>query len=177
MPISGLFDIGKSALFANQIGLYVTGHNIANVNTPGFNRQEIILETTNPVNTQGGFLGRGVRIAGIRRHFDRFVYNQLLLQEQRLGFSRILSDTMSRIEQTFNDLNGSGLSGALQEFYSAWQEVSTNPELLPARNLLLSKARSFLSALKRMEGSIKDILKETETSMACLLYTSDAADE
>lgn len=165
MSLSGLFDIGKSALFASQMGLYVTGHNIANVNTPGFNRQEVILETSNPVATQGGFLGRGVRIAGIKRHFDRFIFNQLLLQGQRLGMSRTLSNTMSRIEETFNDIKGSGLSGALQEFFNAWQEVATNPELLPARNLLLSKAQTFLNVAKEMEGSIKDILKEIEGSI------------
>ncbi|MFN3740054.1 MAG: flagellar hook-associated protein FlgK [Thermodesulfovibrionales bacterium] len=165
MSIFGLFDIGKSALFTSQMGLYVTGHNIANVNTPGFNRQEVILETSNPVATQGGFLGRGVRIAGIKRHLDRFIYNQLLLQSQRLGLSRTLSNTLSRIEETFNDIKGLGLSGALQEFFNAWQEVATNPELLPARNLLLSKANSFLSVAKEMEGSIKDILKEIETSI------------
>lgn len=164
MSIFGLFDIGKSALYASQMGLYVTGHNIANVNTPGFNRQEVILETSNPVATQGGFLGRGVRVAGIKRHFDRFIYNQLLLQSQRLGASRTLSNTMSRIEETFNDIKGLGLSGALQEFFNAWQEVATSPEILPARNLLLSKAQAFLNAAKEMEGSIKDILKEIEGS-------------
>ncbi len=165
MSFFGLFDIGRSALFASQMGLYVTGHNIANVNTPGFNRQEVILETSNPVATQGGFLGRGVRMAGIKRHFDRFIYNQLLLQEQRLGMSRTLSNTMSRIEETFNDMKGLGLSGALREFFNAWQEVATNPELLPARNLLLSKANSLLSVAKQMEGSIKDVLKEIEASI------------
>lgn len=165
MSIFGLFDIGKSALFASQMGLHITGHNIANVNTPGFNRQEIILETSNPVAAQGGFLGRGVRVAGIKRHFDRFIYNQLLLQSQRLGASKTLSNTMSRIEETFNDIKGLGLSGALQEFFNAWQEVATNAEFLPARNLLLSKAKNFLNVAKEIEGSIKDILKEIEGSI------------
>ncbi|MCX7792851.1 MAG: flagellar hook-associated protein FlgK [Thermodesulfovibrionales bacterium] len=165
MSIFGLFDIGKSALFSSQLGLYVTGHNIANLNTPGFNRQEIILETSSPVFTDGGFLGRGVRVAGIKRHFDRFIYNQLFIQEQRLGMSRILSNTMSRIETTFNDIKNLGLSGALQEFFNAWQEVVTSPESLPARNLLISKAQTFLNVAKEMEGSVKDILKEIEVSI------------
>lgn len=165
MHIHGLFQIGRSALFASQLGLYVTGHNIANVNTPGFNRQEVILETTSPVATGAGFLGRGVRIAGIRRHFDRFIYNQILLQNQRIGMSKVMRDTLSRIEEAFNDLRASGLSGALEGFYSAWQEVATNPELLPARNLLLARANSFLSVMKQTEGFIKDLLKEIEGSI------------
>lgn len=162
MSLSGLFDIGRSALFASQTGLYVTGHNIANVNTPGFNRQEVILETTTPVVTGAGFTGRGVRVAGIRRYFDRFIYNQIFFQSQKIGLTRTMSNIMTGIEETFNDLKGAGLSGALQEFYSAWQEVSSSPDLLPARNLLLAKADSFLRIAKEMEGAIKNTLNDIE---------------
>ncbi len=162
MSLSGLFDIGRSALFASQTGLYVTGHNIANVNTPGFNRQEVILETTTPVVTEAGFTGRGVRVAGIRRYFDVFIYNQIFFQSQKIGLTRTMSNIMTGIEETFNDLKGAGLSGALQEFYSAWQEVSSSPDLLPARNLLLTKADSFLRVAKEMEGAIKNTLNDIE---------------
>jgi len=162
VSLSGLFDIGRSALFASQTGLYVTGHNIANVNTPGFNRQEVILETTTPVVTGAGFTGRGVRVAGIRRYFDRFIYNQIFFQSQKIGLTRTMSNIMTGIEETFNDLKGAGLSGALQEFYSAWQEVSSSPDLLPARNLLLTKADSFLRVAKEMEGAIKNTLNDIE---------------
>ena len=162
MSLSGLFDIGRSALFASQTGLYVTGHNIANVNTPGFNRQEVILETTTPIVTGAGFTGRGVRVAGIRRYFDRFIYNQIFFQSQKIGLTRTMSTIMTGIEETFNDLKGAGLSGALQEFYSAWQEVSSSPDLLPARNLLLTKADSFLRVAKEMEGAIKNTLNDIE---------------
>jgi flagellar hook-associated protein 1 FlgK len=162
VSLSGLFDIGRSALFASQTGLYVTGHNIANVNTPGFNRQEVILETTTPIVTGAGFTGRGVRVAGIRRYFDRFIYNQIFFQSQKIGLTRTMSNIMTGIEETFNDLKGAGLSGALQEFYSAWQEVSSSPDLLPARNLLLTKADSFLRVAKEMEGAIKNTLNDIE---------------
>jgi len=162
VSLSGLFDIGRSALFASQTGLYVTGHNIANVNTPGFNRQEVILETTTPVVTEAGFTGRGVRVAGIRRYFDVFIYNQIFFQSQKIGLTRTMSNIMTGIEETFNDLKGAGLSGALQEFYSAWQEVSSSPDLLPARNLLLTKADSFLRVAKEMEGAIKNTLNDIE---------------
>ncbi len=42
------FEIGKRALLSQQFALNVTGHNIANVNTPGFSRQRAILTTTYP---------------------------------------------------------------------------------------------------------------------------------
>ena len=39
---SGIYSIGVSALKVAQAGLNVTAHNIANANTPGYMRQEIV---------------------------------------------------------------------------------------------------------------------------------------
>lgn len=49
MGLDGLLDIGKSALSAAQQALTVTGHNVANVNTPGYSRQEAVVTERSPV--------------------------------------------------------------------------------------------------------------------------------
>ena len=41
--ISGIMDIAKAALQANQIAMEVVSHNIANVNTKGYTRQRAVL--------------------------------------------------------------------------------------------------------------------------------------
>ena len=66
-----IFDLGKSALFTAQQGVNVASHNIANVNTPGFTRQRLILETNAPVSGLVGQIGSGVRAAGVQRIHDR----------------------------------------------------------------------------------------------------------
>ncbi len=165
MSLLGLFDISKSALFASQTGLYVTGHNIANVNTPGYNRQEVVLETARPVATRGGFLGRGVRVVGIKRHFDRFIYNQLLVQTESRGKFQALSESLNQIEQIFNEARDMGLSGVLAEFANAWQDVATNPESVPHRTVLLKKAAALLMTAKGMEQRIMDTLENINTSV------------
>jgi flagellar hook-associated protein 1 FlgK len=48
--LSSLFDIARSALTTTQLALTVTGHNVANVNTPGFSRQEAVLSERPPNN-------------------------------------------------------------------------------------------------------------------------------
>jgi flagellar hook-associated protein 1 FlgK len=55
-------DIGLSALRASQLGLSIAGQNIANVNTPGYTRQEVELSPTPPV--AGQLAGAGVTIDG-----------------------------------------------------------------------------------------------------------------
>ena len=49
--IYGVLNVGGKALLAQQKGIYVTGNNIANVNTPGYTRQRLNLSSDVPVNT------------------------------------------------------------------------------------------------------------------------------
>ena len=50
MSITGILNIGRTLLTASQTQLGVTSHNIANANSPGYSRQEVILEVSTPIN-------------------------------------------------------------------------------------------------------------------------------
>src|SRR5512139_3691460 len=110
MAVSSLFEIGKSALLASQKALTVTSHNIANVNTPGFSRQEVVLGVANPVLLNGSYLGMGVTALEVTRHYDSFVQSQLLLQYQNYGSSSAQKEALGQIEQIFNEMQNLGLS-------------------------------------------------------------------
>lgn len=57
---SGIFALSTRAMFANQAMLDTTAHNISNVNTPGYSRQQVELSTDGGMYTGAGFFGRGV---------------------------------------------------------------------------------------------------------------------
>ncbi len=165
MSLFSLFDISKSALFASQTALYITNHNIANVNTPGFSRQEAILEIASPVAMRGGFLGKGVIVSGIKRYYDKFIQTQLLGQYQNFGRSLSINHTLSQIEQVFNEAGKMGLSAPLLDFFNAWNEVAGNPEGVVERNVLLQKAQSLVLTAKQMERSITAVMKNTNEAI------------
>ncbi len=154
MYLLSLFNIGKSAIFTSQTALSVTSHNIANVNTPGFSRQEAILEVSTPISIRGGFLGSGVNVDHIRRHYDNFIQSQLLGQYQNYGRSTALENAFSQIEQIFNESKNMGLSIPISDFFNSWQDLSTNPEGQTQRIVLLQKTESLVIAAKRMERGI-----------------------
>ena len=85
MSISGIFEIGKSALSTAQKALTVTGNNIANVQTPGYTRQEVVQTELRPLDGRPGQIGTGVQITEIRRSVDRFVESSLLASREQLG--------------------------------------------------------------------------------------------
>ncbi len=165
MAIFGLFDIGKSAIFASRAALDVTANNIANVNTPGFSRKEAILDIPTPERTPAGFIGRGVTVRHVRRHYDRLLQTQILLQQQNLARSNILGDVFREVEEVFNEQRYPKFSEAFNDYVKAWQEVSVNPEASVQRSVLLQKASALVSMARDMERSLKETIKHVDVQL------------
>lgn len=144
MPgLTNLLGIGVSALTAAQRALSTTGHNIANVSTPGFSRQEVVLTETQPENAVPGQIGTGVEVTEIRRSLDAFVEDRLLASHEQLGRFGAARSALTRIEPFFGDSVDQGLGAGFNEFFAALQDVATNPSDLTARRVLLSKASTL----------------------------------
>ena len=77
MPtLNNALYIGLSGLRTNQQGLNVTGHNISNVNTAGYTRQQVILATNKPIIVSGAVYGTGVNVAQVARYRDAAIDRQ-----------------------------------------------------------------------------------------------------
>ncbi len=159
MSILGMLDIGKMALYTNMRALNVVSHNIANINTPGFSRQEALLSTATPVMGKGGMIGRGVVFLGIRRSYESYIQSQLLSQHQNYGRSYSLRETYSRIEQIFNESKDFGLSKSLNDYFNGWHEVASNPESSAQRVVLLQRAHALVSSAKKIEQDLLDNIR------------------
>ncbi len=160
MSINRLLDIGKSALFTAQQGISVAGHNIANVNTPGYSRQQVTLAENRAENGSPGQIGTGVHAEAIRRSFDSFVESQLLASRERLGEFTASSKTLAQLESLFGDAKSQGIGAGLNEFFSALQDVATNPNDLSARTVFLSKATALAG---RFNQSAADLTAAQES--------------
>jgi len=68
----GSLEIAKRALTAQRYGLDVTSNNIANVNTPGFSRRQVVMAETAPQPTNSSFLGTGVVVQRIQSYREEF---------------------------------------------------------------------------------------------------------
>ena len=67
-----LYQTGVSGLLAAQQQLATTGHNIANVNTDGYNRQRAEQNASLGLNNGSNYIGAGTYIQDITRLYDQF---------------------------------------------------------------------------------------------------------
>lgn len=144
--IMGLMDIAKRALAANQLGVEVTGNNIANVNTPGYSRQRVIFETSQALPMPYGPLGYGVQISGIERAFDPLVAARLDQNTSSLADYQARKADLDQIASLFNETQDGGLSQLLSEFWDAWNDVADNPTGAGERQTLLGQAQTLADA-------------------------------
>ena len=72
-----LLNVGTSSLLAYQKALATTGHNIANVNTEGYSRQSLTLDTRAPSLGAGGYVGSGVEVSTVARAYNSFLSEDL----------------------------------------------------------------------------------------------------
>ena len=123
---NGIFGIGVSGLYAAQAGLLTTGHNISNVNTPGYSRQQIIQTTQTPQYTGSGYLGQGTNVSTVQRIYSSFLASQTF--QQQAGASHL--DTYDAQVSQLNNLLGdstTGVAPALSDFFSGINAVAANP--------------------------------------------------
>jgi len=162
------FDIGITGLNAARIALQVTGHNIANVNTPGYSRQTAIQQTMDPAITSFGSLGRGTRIIGIDALRDRFLEVQIAVESRELGRLRTTDGVLGQIETIFNPVGGVGMTDTVNNLFGGFNDLAANPENIAQRTELLSFAQSLekhsgetITRLSRMKDGINDQIRTT----------------
>ncbi|MCQ4250130.1 flagellar hook-associated protein FlgK [Pseudomonas stutzeri] len=153
--MADLLNIGLSGLSASKSQLSITGHNISNVNTPGFSRQDASQATRVPQFSGAGYVGSGTTLVEIRRSYSEFLTSQL---RSSTSLSSDVQAYKSQIDQLDSLLAGSttGITPSLQKFFSAMQTAAEDPANIPARQLVLAEAEG----LARRFNTVADRLSE-----------------
>jgi flagellar hook-associated protein 1 FlgK len=151
-------EIGKNGLNVYRVAQEVTGENIANVNTPGYSRQRVILESA-PPNTANGFpMGTGVKITAVERYYDGLLQQQLVNAQTTQGYDTTKSQVLQQIEPSFNEITNDGIGTAVANYFNAWQDLSLNPTGSSERQVVLTRAQiltdNFHSVSKALNDSI-----------------------
>lgn len=136
--MSSLLNIGARALQANQIGLQTTGHNIANVKTPGYSRQTVSQETVQGLYSGNGYIGQGVDVQAIlRTHSDLLTRQAASAAAVKAGDNARL-ERLTQMQEVFSG-GPSGLGAAINDMMNAFSGVANAPTDMTARNVALTR--------------------------------------
>jgi flagellar hook-associated protein 1 FlgK len=145
----GLLSIGAGALLSQQRAISVTGNNIANVNTPGYSRQRLNMETNLPVDSPVGLVGFGVQTTTVERVYDRFLGVQVNNESANLGRWEAQKGSLERVEVVFDESGGYGLNQALSDFWNSWQDLSMNPSGTVERSVVAAKSQALADTIRQ----------------------------
>jgi flagellar hook-associated protein 1 FlgK len=167
--MSGVMGISVGALSAAQVGLQTTGHNIANANTPGFSRQEVVLSTRQPNFSGAGFVGQGVEVETVKRAYSQFLTGQALTEQSQSSMLNTYHAQIQQIDNVIADPQA-GVSPAIQDFFTAVNNVSSSPDSAAARQAMINSASAmterFQSLGERFIDMHKDVASQISNSLS-----------
>jgi flagellar hook-associated protein 1 FlgK len=157
--MSGLLSNAISGLQASQNALRTAGHNISNANTAGYSRQEVHY-ATRPEQSAGaaGFIGSGVTTTAIERVVNDFVTTQLRLDTSTFNQLSKFNSNIGKVDKLLADAS-TGLSGALQNFFSAVQNGANDPSSTPGRQLIVTESESLSIRFNNLYQRLTDVEK------------------
>ncbi|HID98194.1 MAG TPA: flagellar hook-associated protein FlgK [Thermodesulfobacteriaceae bacterium] len=152
--LTGLLNVAKVGLLTHQINLQTTGHNVANVNTDGYSRQNVTLSPRYPTPTEIGSLGNGVEAREVIRDYDRFITTTLFDKTSTMSGLKIRQSGMKIVEGVFNEVDENGMNQLLNQFWTAWDDVANNAEGIPERTTLLQRAALLAQGIRSRYHSL-----------------------
>ena len=157
---SGLY-VGSSGLVTNQNALNTTAHNLSNIGTTGYTRQQIIqaekhYDTIGQAYVAPQQVGLGVSYADVRSVRDYFLDKAY---RQELGRSEYYStsyNAITEMETLFGELQGVAFQDSFTELNRAVEELAKMPEDATNQGLLVSKAQSFLERAQAVYNGLSE---------------------
>lgn len=146
--MSGLY-IGVSGLNVSQAALNVTSHNLANVDTTGFVRQQAVLTDFNYIKLGDSYVssmqkGLGADFATVKQVRDNFLDQSYRQEVGREAFYEAQYSAVSEIEGLFGELQGEAFQGTMNDFWISLQELAKEPDSVVARATLIQTAVTFV---------------------------------
>jgi len=154
---NSLFYTGLSGLNVAQGALVTTGHNTANVNTPGYRRQTANISSSGgTLKPNVGFFGNGSHVDSVTRSYDRFLATQLT---EAQASNEALTTYSSQIGQVDDMLANqtSGLAPLMQNFFAGVQGVANVPADSAARQQMINAAQSMTNQFRSMSQHLTDL--------------------
>ena len=151
MPLMGSLWVGTSGLQNSQNALNTTAHNLSNVETIGYTRQQVQLSdkrymtlSVDPKSINNKQVGMGVTYSRIKQVRDYFLDKTYRKESGRSMFYEVSSNVLEEVESQLGEMNGETFQGTIEDLWSAIQELCKDPANAVTQGMLVQRASQLM---------------------------------
>jgi len=172
-------EIGKRGVQAHQTALNTVGHNIDNLNTPGYSRQRVEFTSFSPIYLPAlnraetpGQIGQGVIVERIERVRDQLLDRRIVSQASGEGYWQVRDNYIRDMEQLYMETGFNSIRSKMDGFWDAWQTLSLSPADNESRLAVLNRGKTLIDGinlhfhgLKTLQTQANDAIEITVTKI------------
>ena len=150
--------IASSGLNAAHVAINTTGHNISNIETKGYSRQQAIQQADDALRAYSsyGMMGSGVVVTDIQQIRDSYYDKKYWSNQCKLGEASSKFYYMDQIQdQFYNELEDVGFTPYYGNFANALDELSHNTADGPTRNAAVNAGQTFMEYFNNISTNLR----------------------
>jgi flagellar hook-associated protein 1 len=149
----GTMSIATGALGAEQGALDATTNDVANVNTPGYSRQQPVLVESDPVVVGSVTYGTGVSLEKLQSLRDPILQIRIEEETQQQGQLNAFVTAMQQAQVQFSN-SGGDIGTLISNFFSSLSQLATDPTNLASRQGVLTAAGNMATAFNNTANAL-----------------------
>ncbi|MCT7572153.1 flagellar hook-associated protein FlgK [Aliarcobacter butzleri] len=149
----GSFSVAQTGLNASKYGIEIVGNNIANQNTDGYKKRVSDLSEIGQIG--GHITGRGVSFDGISRVTSQYLYDNYMKENTKTNYYDKLTSMLGNVEKVFAETDTAGLSVDLNKYFTAVEQLRSNPNSQIYKSNLQTQGEALVSNLQRLYSSVE----------------------
>ncbi len=182
LGLFGTLNMAARSLQAQMAGVEVAGQNLANVNTPGYSRQRVLLQSDPAIQTGIGPEGSGASVQGIQQVVDTLLNGRIQAQSSVNGYWNSQQTTLQSVQTALNDYlssaqntagttttgtaaSSNGLTAKLSNFFNALSGAAASPASGDARQAVLGAAQSLASTFQQVNLRLANLHADLDSSL------------
>ena len=163
--MTDLLSIGSSGINVYKRALSTVSNNIANIGTEGYSKQVADLNQSTPKPEGAHFLGTGAYFDGVRRQYDSFLESSLQSATADLESQTAAATYSKRLLDLLGD-DEIGLTAALNKFFSAAQQVATDPASTAYRASYLRTSEELASRINSLDDQMQALSDQVDSEIS-----------
>lgn len=157
MSLFSVLGIGTRGLMASQLGMDITGQNIANADVEGYSRKRLNMAADYRYDGTYGQVGFGVEVINIERMRDEYIDQQIRSQNKEVGYYEEIDHTLEAVENILTEPSDTGIMHFIDQFFDSWENLANNPADIAARTMVRSSGEILTNAFHNISSELRDL--------------------